>query len=61
MYPYLILAILVVIFLLSGIKIVRPTQRGLIERLGKYYSFALPGFHWIIPMIDRIYIVNIVE
>lgn len=61
MYPYLILAILVVIFLLSGIKIVRPTQRGLIERLGKYYSFALPGFHWIIPMIDRIYIVNITE
>jgi regulator of protease activity HflC (stomatin/prohibitin superfamily) len=44
-----------------GIKIVRPTERGLIERLGKYYKFANPGFHWIIPVIDKIYIVNVTE
>ena len=44
-----------------GIKIVRPTERGLIERLGKYQKFANPGFHWIIPVIDRIYIVNVTE
>ena len=50
-----------VIILLVGIRIVRPTQRGLIERLGKYYHFANPGFHWIIPIIDRIYIVNVTE
>lgn len=45
----------------SGIKIVRPTQRGLIERLGKYRKFANPGFHWIIPVIDRMFLVNITE
>ncbi len=50
-----------IIFLASGIKIVRPTQRGLIERLGKYFKFAGPGFHWIIPVIDKIYIVNVTE
>jgi len=44
-----------------GIKIVRPTERGLIERLGKYLKLAKPGFHWIIPVIDRIYIVNVTE
>ena len=44
-----------------GIKIVRPTHRGLIERLGKYYKFAKPGFHWIIPFIDKIYVVNTTE
>ena len=54
----LIVAIAVVIFF-SGIRIVRPTHRGLIERLGKYHRFGRPGFHWIIPIIDRMYQVNI--
>ena len=44
-----------------GVKIVRPTHRGLIERLGKYIKFANPGFHWIIPFIDKMYVVNITE
>jgi len=46
---------------LIGIRIIRPTQRGLIERLGKYNHFAMPGFHWIIPVIERMYIINITE
>jgi len=56
---YIIIALLLIFF--SGIKIVRPTQRGLIERLGKYRKFARPGFHWIIPLIDRLFLVNITE
>jgi len=51
--------ILLLFFL--GVKIVRPTHRGLIERLGKYHKFAKPGFHWIIPFIDKIYVVNTTE
>ncbi len=58
---YLYLIIPVVLIFLVGIKIVRPTQRGLIERLGKYFYLAKPGFHWIIPVIDKIYIVNVTE
>jgi regulator of protease activity HflC (stomatin/prohibitin superfamily) len=58
---YLILLVLLVILFFAGIKIVRPTQRGLIERLGKYHNFANPGFHWIIPFIDRLFLVNITE
>ncbi len=46
---------------LFGIRIVRPTHRGLVERLGKYKRFANPGFNWIIPVIDRLYQVNITE
>ena len=34
----------VVIFLM-GIRIVRPTHRGLVERLGKYRRFANRGFN----------------
>lgn len=56
---YIIGAVLFIFF--SGIKIVRPTQRGLIERLGKYRKFAQPGFHWIIPVIDRMFLVNVTE
>lgn len=58
-YIYVIV-VLVVIFL-SGVRIIRPTQRGLIERLGKYNSFANPGFHWIIPVIDKLYMINVTE
>lgn len=58
---YLYVIVFAIILFLIGIRIVRPTQRGLIERLGKYYNFALPGFHWIIPVIDKIFIVNVTE
>ncbi len=58
---YAIVAIFVVIIFFSGIRIVRPTHRGLIERLGKYRKFTNPGFHWIIPIIDRMIQVNITE
>ena len=51
----------VIFIFFSGVKIVRPTERGLIERLGKYRKFAKPGFHWIIPVIDRMVNVNITE
>lgn len=55
-----IIGIIVFIFLL-GIRIVRPTHRGLIERLGKYNRFATPGFNWIIPAIETMRQINITE
>jgi regulator of protease activity HflC (stomatin/prohibitin superfamily) len=58
---YLYIIIVVLFFFFIGIRIVRPTQRALIERLGKFYHFANPGFHWIIPIIDKLYLVNVTE
>jgi regulator of protease activity HflC (stomatin/prohibitin superfamily) len=58
---FLYIVIPFVLVFLFGIRIIRPTQRGLIERLGKYHNFALPGFHWIIPAIDRLFLVNVTE
>jgi len=58
---YLYIIIPVVLLFFMGIRIVRPTERALIERLGKYHSFAGPGFHWIIPVIDKLYMVNVTE
>ena len=57
--------VVIVIFLLvvffAGIRIVRPTRRGLVERLGRYARFARPGFNWVIPIVERMITVNITE
>ena len=58
---YVIVAVIVIMFFFAGIRIVRPTHRGLVERLGKYRYFANPGFNWIIPVIDRLIQINITE
>jgi regulator of protease activity HflC (stomatin/prohibitin superfamily) len=58
---WILIAIVFLFFFLIGIRILRPTHRGLVERLGKYNRFAQPGFHWIIPVIDKIYRINITE
>jgi regulator of protease activity HflC (stomatin/prohibitin superfamily) len=50
----------VVIFFM-GIRIVRPTHRGLVERFGKYNRFASPGFNWVFPIIENLYQINITE
>lgn len=60
-FGIIIIIALAIFLFLSGIRIIRPTHRGLIERLGKYRKFANPGFHWIIPLIDKMYTVNITE
>lgn len=52
---------IVLVFVLGGIRIVRPTHRSVIERLGKFKKFGNPGFHWIIPVIDRMIQVDITE
>jgi len=56
-----ILIPIVVLYFLIGIRIVRPTHRGLVERMGRYRRFGQPGFNWVIPFIERMYRVNITE
>ena len=58
---FIIIGALILVILIAGVRIIRPTHRGVIERLGKYSKFAGPGFHWIIPGIDKLYKVNITE
>jgi regulator of protease activity HflC (stomatin/prohibitin superfamily) len=59
--PSLFIGIVVIVIFIIGIRIIRPTHRGLVERLGRYKTFAGPGFHWVIPMIDRMYLINTTE
>jgi len=60
-YSYWLLLLIPIFFFLNGIRIIRPTHRGLIERLGKYNRFGNPGFQFVIPIIERMFIVNVTE
>ncbi|RPJ46040.1 MAG: SPFH/Band 7/PHB domain protein [Candidatus Latescibacterota bacterium] len=56
-----IIAAVVLFIFFAGIRIVRPTHRGLVERLGKYNRFAMPGFTWVVPVIERMVRINVTE
>ncbi|HKQ22357.1 MAG TPA: SPFH domain-containing protein, partial [Nitrososphaeraceae archaeon] len=53
--------IIALIIFFGGLRMVRPTHRAAIERLSRYHRFMKSGITWIIPIIDRIYPVNITE
>jgi len=58
---WIIIAV-VIFFILISLRTVRPTERGLVERFGKYARFANPGLHFLIPFgIERLVRVNITE
>lgn len=57
---YVLITIALFLFF-AGIRIIRPTHRGLVERFGKYNRFANLGFNWIIPLVENMYLVNITE
>ncbi|HEY8542769.1 MAG TPA: SPFH domain-containing protein [Pseudothermotoga sp.] len=56
-----VVAVLILIIAATGIKVVRPYQRGLIERLGKFHREAGPGLHFIVPFFDRMTRVDLRE
>jgi len=53
------LGILIMLFLLAGIRIVFEYKRALKFRFGKYISILQPGFRWVIPIVETIQIVDI--
>jgi len=58
----LMFLLLVLLWLLGkAARVVRPTERGLIERYGRYHKFVEPGLTFLAPFIDRVVRVNITE
>jgi len=43
----------IVIFVLSGLKIVNQYERGVVLTLGKYTSTRIPGLTWLFPGIQK--------
>jgi regulator of protease activity HflC (stomatin/prohibitin superfamily) len=59
-----VLAVLAAVLFLvaaSGVRIIRPYQRGLVERLGRYKATLDPGLRLIVPFIDRLVKVDMRE
>ncbi len=52
---------LIVYVVVSSLRIVRPTEKGLVERLGRYRRFVESGVTLLVPFVDRIIKVNITE
>jgi len=50
----IIFAVVVIVIIAMGTKIVRPYQKGLIERLGKYQRTADSGLTVIVPFMENI-------
>ncbi|MFD0762046.1 slipin family protein [Lutibacter aestuarii] len=59
MNPTLFISVLLIVFLLSGIRIVFEYKRALKFRFGKYITTLQPGFRWVIPVIETVQIVDI--
>jgi len=56
-----ILSIGLIVFVFLGFRIVRPVERGIVERFEKYNRTTEQGLRWIIPFIDKMYRINITE
>lgn len=56
-----IIALVLFIFVASAVKVIRPFQRGVKERLGSYRATLDPGLRVIVPFIDKIHVVDMRE
>jgi len=50
----IVIAFVLFVFAASGIKIVRPYQKGIVEQLGRYKATVGPGLKLIIPVIQSL-------
>ncbi len=55
------IAIVLIAVLVKAVKIVRPYQQGLVERLGRYKTTKQPGFNLIMPFIERMQLIDMRE
>ncbi len=52
------IAILFVLFL-SGVRIVNEYENGVVFRLGRFVGLKRAGFRWLIPMVERMVVVDL--
>ena len=46
--------VVVIVFILTGVRVINQGFVGMVERLGKFHRVLQPGLHLIIPFFDRI-------
>jgi regulator of protease activity HflC (stomatin/prohibitin superfamily) len=62
---YIVVLFVVIVFLLvwavTGIRIIRPYQRGVVERLGRFKATVNPGLRIIFPIVETVRTVDMRE
>ncbi|MFZ1686066.1 MAG: slipin family protein [Flavobacteriales bacterium] len=48
-----LVALIVILFLLSGLRIAQEYQRAIVFRLGRFQGLKGPGLYWLIPLVER--------
>ena len=48
------LTIFVVVVAVTGLRIISPYEKGVVERLGRYQTTVQPGLNFIIPFLDTL-------
>lgn len=51
---YLILALLLIVLVFKGVKIVSQSEQHVIERFGRLHAVLGPGINMIVPFLDRV-------
>lgn len=49
-----LIGLIALVIVASGVRIVQPYQKGVVERLGKYKETVDPGMRIIVPFVDRL-------
>ncbi len=49
----IVIAVLAVIIISAGVKVVPQSETRVVERLGRFHSVLSPGLNFIIPFIDK--------
>src|SRR6266498_2344770 len=50
--------VLIILWFLSGIRIINEYEQGVVLRLGRFAGLRTAGLKWIIPFIDRMIIID---
>jgi regulator of protease activity HflC (stomatin/prohibitin superfamily) len=61
MTPLIILAVIVGLFLLAGVRVLAEYERGVVFRFGRFAGVRQAGLRWIIPGVDRMVRVSLRE
>ncbi len=56
-----VFGLIVIVIVAMSIRIVRPVEKGVVERFGKYSHTSQAGISFIIPFVDRLIKVNTTE
>lgn len=57
----MVIVFVVVVFAATGVRVVKPWQKGVIERLGKYTRTANSGITLLIPFLDTMHKIDMRE